>query len=535
MSLTSCAGGGGGSATPSTPPTPTITLPAVDTAAVAVSDPGSRLASDWMTGTFMEIYVRGYQDGDGDGVGDLKGVIQRLDYLKDLGISGIWLMPVTKSQDNDHGYAVSDYRNIESQYGSLADLDDLVREAHARGIGVILDYVINHSAEIHPAFANSRSSVTNAYRDWYLWQSTKPTGWSIYNNDPWRPNTTNNSGGFYFTAFSETMPDFNLLNPAVIAWHHNNLRFWLNRGVDGFRFDAVGNLVENGPSAWEAQPQNYTIMADVRRVLNAYTQRYMVCEAPADPLGFARDNACGSAFAFKHNANIVKAAKGELASIRAVADYHLTAPANIATMVSNHDAFAGQRLWDEVSGNLAQYRLAAATYLLQPGTPFVYYGEEVGMAGAATLTGDQRLRTPMSWSADTTRAGFTTGTPFRALSANTASNNVATQINDGSSLHAFYKSMIGLRKSRASLSRGRYDGVVVNGAALAFRRAQDAEETLVAINFGAAPASVTMSGLAAGNQYVELWPSAGAFRLTVNSGGSVTFNVPPQGIAIYGK
>ena len=276
-------------------------------------------------------------------------------------------------------------------------------------------------------------------------------------------------------------------------------------------------------------------MADVRRVLNAYTQRYMVCEAPTDPLGFARDNACGSAFAFKHNANIVKAAKGELASIRAVADYHLTAPANIATMVSNHDAFAGQRLWDEVSGNLAQYRLAAATYLLQPGTPFVYYGEEVGMAGAATLTGDQRLRTPMSWSADTTRAGFTTGTPFRALSANTASNNVATQINDGSSLHAFYKSMIGLRKSRASLSRGRYDGVVVNGAALAFRRAQDAEETLVAINFGAAPASVTMSGLAAGNQYVELWPSAGAFRLTVNSGGSVTFNVPPQGIAIYGK
>ena len=533
--LTACAGGGGAGATASAPPAPSNPLPTVDTAAVAVADPGSRLAPDWMSGTFMEIYVRGYQDSDGDGVGDLKGVIQRLDYLKDLGIGGIWLMPVTKSQDNDHGYAVSDYRNIENQYGSLADLDDLLREAHARGIGVILDYVINHSAEIHPAFANSRSSVTNAYRDWYLWQSTKPTGWSIYNNDPWRPNTTNNSGGFYFTAFSETMPDFNLSNPAVLAWHHNNLRFWLNRGVDGFRFDAVGNLVENGPAAWEAQPQNYAIMADVRRLLNGYLQRYMVCEAPADPIGFARDNACGSAFAFKHNTNIIKSAKGDLASVRAVADYHLMAPPNIATMVSNHDAFAGQRLWDEVSGNLAQYRLAAATYLLQPGIPFVYYGEEIGMAGAATLTGDQKLRTPMSWSADTVRAGFTSGTPFRALSANVASNNAATQVNDGSSLHAFYKSMIGLRKSRASLARGRYDSVVVNGAGLGFRRALNAEETLVAINYGATPVTVTMTGLTIGNLYVELWPSAGATRFTADSSGSVSIGVPPQGIVVLGK
>jgi hypothetical protein len=282
------------------PAKPASTLPSFETSTVAAQDPGSTLPANWQSGVFMEIYVRGFKDSDGDGIGDLKGLTQSLDYLKDLGVSGIWLMPVSKSQDHDHGYAVTDYRDIETQYGSLADFDELLAQAHARGIGVIVDYVMNHSAAQHPAFVNSKDSAGNAYRGWYLWQSTEPSGWSIYGNDPWYSAGT----GYYFAGFWDQMPDFDLTNAQVVAYHHDSMRFWLNRGVDGFRFDAVGNLVENGPSAWERQPQNYVLMNDVRRMLDGYAGRYMVCEAPGDPIGFASATACASAFAFGHSGDI---------------------------------------------------------------------------------------------------------------------------------------------------------------------------------------------------------------------------------------
>ena len=264
-SLLLVACGGGGSDAGAAPAPPPGGLPAVDISTVAAADPGSGLPVGWQQGAFMQIFVRSYMDSDGDGIGDLRGLTAQLDYLRDLGVSGLWLMPVTRSQDRDHGYAVSDYRNIEAHYGSLADMDELLRQAHARGIGVIIDYVFNHSAAEHPLFVNARSANTNTYRDWYLWQGIKPTGWSIYGNDPWR----GGPGNYYFAPFWDQMPDFNLLNPRVTAWHHDTLRFWLNRGVDGFRFDAVGNLTENGASQWENQPQNFNLLRDVRQAMNA--------------------------------------------------------------------------------------------------------------------------------------------------------------------------------------------------------------------------------------------------------------------------
>lgn len=167
--LVAAAGIGGGT----TPPA--VILPTVDASAVAVGTSALPLPEGWQTGAFMQVFVRSYQDSDGDGIGDLKGLISRLDYLQDLGIRGLWLMPVHPSQDRDHGYAVKEYRNVESQYGSLADLDALVTAAAARGIGVILDYVVNHSAADHPAFINARAAKDNAYRNWYLWQDTAPS------------------------------------------------------------------------------------------------------------------------------------------------------------------------------------------------------------------------------------------------------------------------------------------------------------------------------------------------------------------------
>jgi len=528
--LSACGGGSSESAassdsTPS-PTTPSPTTPVADISTVVAMDPGTTLSADWREGPFAEIYVRGYRDSNGDGIGDFKGLTQSLDYLKALGVTGIWLMPVTASQDRDHGYAVQDYRALETDYGSMDDFDTLVREAHARGIGVIMDYVLNHSAAQNPMFVNAKSATDAQFRNWYIWSSSKPTGWNIYGNNPWY----SAGGAYYFAGFWDQMPDFNLRNADVIAYHQSSMRFWLNRGVDGFRFDAVGNLVENGPSAWEGQPENYTIMSNVKTLLDGYAKRYMVCEAPIDPQGFS--TACGSAFAFGHNYDIVNAAKGSTSAVQSVADYFKTAPTGMATMVSNHDTFAGQRLYDQVSGNLAQYKLAAATYLLQPGVPFIYYGEEIGMAGASSLSGDWKLRTPMSWTASTTNAGFTTGTPFRAVSGNVAQFNVAAEQSDAQSLLAYYTKLIALRRGEPALARGSYENVAVSGTVMSFARRLNGQAVRVVINYGTQASSVGLSNLAANGSLSSLFPSTGT-TLQADAGGVVQVAAPAQSVQVF--
>jgi len=524
--LAGCGGGGGGAdAGTVQPPSSGPSLPAVDVSAVAAADPGSALPARWHQGAFMQIFVRSYKDSDGDGIGDLRGLTGQLDYLRDLGVTGLWLMPVTASQDRDHGYAVKDYRAVEPAYGSLADFDELLRQAHARGIGVIVDYVMNHSAAENPLFVNARAASSNPYRDWYLWAGLKPGGWSIYGGDPWR----GSPGNFYFAPFWDQMPDWNLTLPRVVAYHHDNLRFWLNRGVDGFRFDAVGNLVENGAGAWENQPQNYALLRDVRGLVAGYTQRFMVCEGPSDPFGYAQ--ACGSAFAFNHTRNLFAAARGDPMAVRAVADFPLTAPAGMATMLANHDSFAGDRVFNQFGGNLAPYRLAAATYLLQPGTPFVYYGEEIGMA-RGTAPGDPGLRTPMSWTGNTGTAGFTSGVPYRSLATNVGQYNVAAQQGDPNSLLAFYKALIGLRKARASLAAGSYDNVAAAGALLAFERRLAGERTLVVINYAGTPADAALANLGAGAVADSLYPAAAA-GFTADAGGGFTLAMPAQSVRVF--
>ncbi|MEP6504156.1 MAG: alpha-amylase family glycosyl hydrolase, partial [Betaproteobacteria bacterium] len=316
--------------------------PGVDTAAVRQVPRFAPLPEGWEHGAFMEVFVRAYQDSDGDGIGDLRGLTQRLDYLQALGIRGLWLMPITASADHDHGYAVTDYRAIEPAYGTLADFDELVRQAHARGIGIVMDYVVNHSSDKSPLFVQSASSPTNPWRQWYVWENKDPTGWSIFEHDPW----TTTPNGAYFAQFGPDMPDFNLRNPAVVAYHLDSLRFWLNHGADGFRIDAVGHLFENGAQGWSLQPENYPFMGQLRAAIDIDHPHVVVCESPGDPIGFAAPTACGSAFAFGHSDALVKAARGDTQAMRDVVDYFATAPAGMATMVSNHDSFAGHRLWD---------------------------------------------------------------------------------------------------------------------------------------------------------------------------------------------
>lgn len=504
-------------------------LQVLDLGAVPKSATASALAPDWRRGAFMQIYVRAYQDTDGDGKGDLKGLIQRLDYLQGLGVKGLWLLPITESSDRDHGYAVKNYRAIEADYGSQADFDLLLSEAHKRGMGVILDFVINHSSNQHPLFLNSSSSAKNAQRDYFIWQTPKPTGWQIYGQDPWY--ASNWANGFYFAGFTSSMPDFNLRSSDVETFHHDNLRFWLNKGVDGFRFDAVGNLIENGPGAWEVQAENHVVMSKVRQTIMQYSQRFMVCEAPANSNAFAQADSCGSAFAFDLSGSVVGAAKGDAASIQKLADYYKTRSANLAPFVSNHDSFAGDRLWNQVQGNLAQYKMAAASYLLLPGTPFIYYGEEIGMASSNALSGDAALRTPMSWTADA--KGFSTATPFRALSANVNSQNVTQQLSDSNSLYQHYKQLLALRNTQLALRSGTYEAAWALQKTMGFQRVAGAEKIMVVLNFDTQANALNVSNLTPGETWSPLLGTNAT--ASVSSAGVLQLNLPAQSFAVFKK
>ena len=507
-----------------------VVSPAIDTSFVAEAILPRTLPADWQRGAFMEIFVRAYKDSNGDGVGDLKGLTQQLDYLKDLGIKGIWLMPITTSADGDHGYATTDFRAIDPAYGSLQDFDELIRQAHARGIGVVMDYVINHSAAQHPMFVSALADgLASPFFDWYVWEHDAPKGWDIWGKDPW----TATPQGYYFGTFGKHMPDFNFKNPAVLAYHQSSLRFWLNRGLDGFRLDAVPHLVENNAKDWNDQPESRRITGALRELITAYPQRYVVCEATANPQVFAAPDICGSAFAFGLERNIVQAVKGDPKAIRYVADYFTTAPQTMATFVSNHDIFAGARLWDQLRGNRAQYKLAAASYLLQPGTPFIYYGEEIGMAGTKGLDGDEPLRAPMSWTADKQGAGFTTGAKaFRPIAANVARYNVTSQLADPNSLLSFYKSMLALRNSLPSLSSGSYDAPVVQGRVMAYRRTLGAETTLVIINYGTKAGMLTLKNLRPHTTFAVAYPVR-APSLQTHAYGELSLGLPAQSVRVY--
>ena len=504
---------------------------AIDISPIAMQDRGSTLAEGWQHGAFMEIFVRGYKDSNGDGIGDLNGLTQKLDYLRDLGIKGIWLMPVTASADHDHGYATTDFRSIETDYGSLADFDELLTQAHARGIGVIIDYVINHSSTQHPMFAESASGPSNPYRHWYVWQDIAPIGWEIWGKNPW----ITTPQGAYFATFGFKMPDFNLRNPDVIQYHKDSLRFWLNRGLDGFRLDAVPHLIENNAVDWNDQPESRALTNEFTRLIKSYARRHVVCEATANPQVYAAPNICGSAFAFGHEQNIIKAVKGgkgDLKAIQKVADYFTTAPTTMATMLSNHDIFVGKRLWDQVRGNKAQYKLAAATYLLQPGTPFIYYGEEIGMAGVKTLKDDEPLRAPMSWTSNRQNAGFTTGQPFRPVSPNAARYNAASEITNPNSILSFYKTMLTLRNTLPSIAQGSYESPFVSGRVMGYQRKLGAEQTLVLTNYGTRAAKVKVSNLPASSSIKALYP-ASTRMLASNASGEATIRIKPQSVMVF--
>lgn len=505
-----------------------------DMGEVAVENRTSALPENWHRGAFMQVFVRSYQDSTGNGFGDIRGLISRLDYLHDLGVSGIWLMPIMACADRDHGYAVVDYRSVDPAYGTLADMDDLIREAHARGIGIILDYVPNHSSARHPAFLSARKGKSAPYRDWYVWEEKMPQGWEIYNQNPWYQT----GDGCYFAGFWEGMPDYNWHNPEVERFHHNNLRFWLNRGIDGFRFDAVGNLVENGPDKWEAQPENFDIMERMNAVVHAYDNRFMVCEIPRDPYSARSLEACKHTFAFGHQHNILSASKGDTDALQQVADRFGEAPSTLATFLSNHDWFGGRRVYDQLDGDVLAMKLAAAVYMLQPGVPFIYYGEEVGMSGGRGLPEDPSLRTPMSWGVG--KGGFTRAKSYRPHAHNHKSHNVYSQHSDPHSLLTHYKWLLRLRRDWRALREGLYEGVQSDGdGALAFRRTcssanGDAEVVQVVVNVSNKERSVDLGQLPASSELRALCHRRHVGPLHTDSNGHARAVVAARSVMVWG-
>ncbi len=501
----------------------------LDLSAITPVASDSGLPLDWQdSAAFMEIYVRGYQDSDGDGTGDLQGLISRLDYLQALGIKGIWLMPVFESADNDHGYAVENYRTIESDYGTMADFEALLAAAHARGIAVIVDYVINHAASTNPLFLDATTGSANDKHDWFVWSDTRPAGWNTFAGDPWR----NNGNGWYYGVFSALMPDWNLDNPEVVEYHRDNLRFWLNKGVDGFRFDAVGVLFENGATEWNNQPENHSLLGNLQSVVMGYTKRYMVCEAPDDPDAFADANSCGRAFAFQVPGMVFDSIRSQ--SVNSGLVTYLTAAASerLPLFLSNHDSFAGDRIWNQLGGDAAQYKLAAATYLLAAKTPFTYYGEEIGMANAASLSGDHALRTPMSWTGDTVTAGFTTATPFRDLSANVASHNVADEQGISDSLLEYYRSLLQLRATYPGLVASDFNAAQSTNRSVLLISSEDTGFSAVtAINYSDVAQPVSAVANLADTVYTGVFGATG--QVTSTSASTLDFSVPARTVVVY--
>ena len=528
---------------------PAVAAPAhIDTRPVPPAPARSVLPEGWHHGAFMEIFVRAWRDSNGDGIGDLRGLTMTLDHLQDLGVRGIWLMPITANADGDHGYATTDFRAIAPEYGTLADFDELIREAHQRGIGVVMDYVINHSAAAHPMFQEALKGADNPFRPWFVWAEQMPQGWDIWGKNPWYaaegqpwahtgavkqlPPAPPGARNFYFGTFGPHMPDFNFRHPPVLQYHQDSLRFWLNRGLDGYRLDAVPHLLEGDAVRWNDQPESRALTKQLQDLIKGYPQRYVVCEATAEPAAYGDPAVCGGAFAFGFVQHYIGAAQGRAESVQRVATHYQTAAPTMATFLSNHDIFAGRRLWDQLGGDVRQYKLAAAGYLLQPGTPFIYYGEEIGQAGVPGLEGDLPLRGPYSWTAEPATAGFTSGRPFRAPAPNAATNNLQAQRADPQSIFNFYKTLLKLRNDLPSLARGTQQHGFAQGQLAGWQRVHDGERTLVLINYGTQLVQAALRDLPPNARLLSAYPEGGAQAARADASGHASLWLGPQAVRV---
>jgi alpha-amylase len=443
---------------------------------------------DWSRRVWYEAFVRSFKDGDGDGIGDLRGLTAQLDYLNDgdptttddLGITGIWLMPIADSPSY-HGYDVVDYDKVEPDYGTRADLDAFLAAAHARGIKVIVDLVLNHTSSENPWFkASARRDGT--HDDWYVWSDTNP-GWPGPDGQVvWHEL----DGRWFYGLFSEDMPDLNYRTPAVTAKIDEITKFWLRDvGVDGFRLDAAKYLVEDGKGALQDTPETHAWLAAWKQQVDSIqpdaTVVGEVWDQPAVSGSYVPDDT-DLTFDFGMAQGIRLALQGRRAApIETALGDSLTAwpPNRNATFLTNHDQ---TRIMSDLGGDVPSAKLAAFLLLTLPGTPFVYYGEEIGLTGTKP---DERIRTPMPWTGSGPAAGFTSGTPWEPLQDGWETVNVAAETGDPDSLLSTYRALVRGRDASPALQRGAT--VAVHGGAepvTAWLRTAGDQTVLAVVNLG---------------------------------------------------
>jgi alpha-glucosidase len=478
----------------------------------------------WQRGVVYQVYPRSFQDSRGNGTGDLRGIISRLDYLVWLGVDAVWISPVYPSPMADFGYDVSDYCDVDPLFGTLADMDALIAAARERGLKIILDYVPNHSSDRHPWFIESRRGRASPKRDWYLWRDGSPDGgppnnWlSNFGGPGWTRDE--DSGQFYYHSFLPEQPDLNWRNPEVRAAMFDALRFWLRRGVDGFRVDVMWMIIKDdqfrdnpanphystGASSREKliplytadRPEVMEVVADMRAVLDEFPDRVLIGELylPIDRL-VAYYGKAGRGAHLPFNFQLLLMQGWDATTIaEIVTRYEAALPPNgwPNWVLGNHDR---PRIASRVGS--AQARVAALLLLTLRGTPTIYMGDELGMLDTSIPPsevqdpaetrepgkgiGRDPERTPFPWQPGP-GAGFTTGQPWLRLGTDTP---LSVQRDDPASMVSLYRALLELRRRHPALAEGRIDHVTAQGPVLSFRRIAEGESLAVLANTDSTP------------------------------------------------
>lgn len=464
----------------------------------------------WTHAVIYEIYPRSFQDTNGDGVGDLRGVIQRLDYLQKLGVDAIWLTPFYPSPNADFGYDVSDYTNVAPEYGTMRDWEALVAAARKRGIRILIDLVLNHSSDQHPWFKESRASLDNPKRDWYVWRNSGPNGrpptnWqSIFGGSAWSTDAA--TGQWYYHIFLPQQPDFNWASPGLRNAMFDVVRFWLDHGASGFRLDATPYLFEDpawpddpdptsGPPIWlkpysSQRPESHEVLRAMRAILDRYPgERVLLGESATatiedlaavygsrhDEINLPMDFLFGNLT--RLDASVFKRQVDD-------AQFKLAGQPPVF-FFSSHDHSRQWSSFGDGVNNDAIAKLTAALTLTQRGTVLMYYGEEIGMGdmtvselksaplSAARPRADDRdpERTPMQWTRGR-QAGFTTGSPWLPAAEQRVSHNVAEELKQPESVYQWYAKLLHLRHREAAFREGSYVPLECHNAQVfAFARA----------------------------------------------------------------
>ncbi|SFF91756.1 alpha-amylase family glycosyl hydrolase [Pontibacter chinhatensis] len=480
----------------------------------------------WQSGVIYQVYPRSFQDSNNDGVGDLRGIISRLDYLEWLGITAIWVSPIYPSPMADFGYDISDYCGVHPLFGTMQDFDELLEEVHRRDMKLILDLVPNHTSNKHPWFEESRSSRDNPKRDWYIWQDAKedgsePNNWlSVFGGSAWE--WDENTGQYYYHAFLKEQPDLNWRNPEVQEAMFDVMRFWLDKGVDGFRVDVMWHMIKDKnlrdnpinpdykthqatyeqltPSYSTDQPEVHDIVAKMRRVTDEYAERVLIGEIylPVHRLVayYGHENS-GTHLPF--NFTLINMDWNARSISTLVDEYEGALPESgwPNWVIGNHDQ---PRITSRIGW--AQSKVAAMMLLTLRGTPTLYYGDEIGMRDVPIppdkVQDPQGLnmpdkdlsrdpaRTPMQWD-DSRNAGFSEAEPWLPLADSYKRVNVAAQREDAFSMLTYYRRLLQLRQQEPALHIGDYAPVVTKGPLMAFVRKAEDKQFLIVLNLSHKP------------------------------------------------